>query len=207
MTCSASRAFKQRESVRRQGFLPPHSWHRGFSSEVKLEMLDWIHSVTDLCLLGLLPSPHQGVGLGGNYCCCSQVLTSAQGIQVSFPFSFFSFINLSSLRRPLIVKTDTGVSLMSQHRFPPSPRPHLEITICGKCEDMRETKESSRFNLVGSFINVDVCHSRWREGETLIYGALSSSMVSRTLAITLFLIYSIRVIDELIGQQFRTVTL
>lgn len=112
--------------------------------------------MTDLCLVGLLPSPHQGVGLGGNYCCRSQSLTCTQGIKVSSLFLFFSY--LCSLRRSLVVKTHAGLSLMSHSRFPPSPRRLFEMTICGKFEDccvfagefipLWETKESSRFNLV-----------------------------------------------------------
>lgn len=53
----------------------------------------------------------------------------------------------------------------------------------------------------GSFINLDVCHSRWREGGTFINEALSPAMVSRTLATTILVIDSIRVFDELIRQR------
>lgn len=122
-------------------------------------MLDWVHSVTDLCLLGLLPSPHQGVGLGGNCCCGSQFLTSTQGIKVSFLFLFFSPAinrNLCSLGRSLIKKQTqdyhwwaTADSLLhlgdtSKWQF----AENLKIGECaGKLIPLWETKERSRFNL------------------------------------------------------------
>lgn len=119
--------------------------------------------MTDLCLLGLLPSPHQGVGLGGNYCRCSRFLTSTQGIEVSFLFLFpFSFPainpNLCSLGRSLMAITDTRLSLMSSSKIPSVTsatlridklRKNSKIAECaGELIPLWETKESSRFNLV-----------------------------------------------------------